>query len=318
MRRLGVARDKEGFWFYVTGILDLHSGSREFEQVRVWIAGADQGRGHEQKSEGMLRLSTLNSSRLSYENKYRTGGHEAKMLFWHVAFALVLLYQGLSASITYIVRVREVQWGTLDMDHLTGIYAICGTVLELATLVMLLQPYDWNDNNQDIKAERSAMPDVDTSNAWVYEGFLALTIHGLLWVVLRLWVFFDFVHKAERAAWSLFIESFSSTGIVVIGLVVVFDLPMMIPTIWEVVWKPLRGGMVWLARRTGIGYYTSGRLFRLLLAAMSLLVSSMIWKHAGDELAAVHGGKTKSWNAAWKEPNPSADTVYGVLLSLWS
>lgn len=324
MRRLRVPRDAEGFWFYVCGILDLHSKHRKFEPRRHFIAHAGGGGSYEQKSEGNWRLSTLNSSRLSYHSKYRTKFDGAKY-FAQLGFTLILLYQGVSACITYIGRCIEIENGILGMDHLTGIYAICGTILELATLVIILQPYDWTDNNIYIERKRWAMPDVDTSNAWVYEGFLAVVVHSLNWISLRSWIFFSTPAQLNTPSQSLqynggklFVDIFSRFGIAVFVLVCIIGVPLMIPTIGEVISRPSRHGMVWLARRTHISYYAGGITFRLTLAAVSLVVALMIWIQAAEELVAVERGQMKSWNAAWEKPNPCAQTVYGAFLSLWA
>ncbi|KAL9617586.1 MAG: hypothetical protein Q9160_007656 [Pyrenula sp. 1 TL-2023] len=319
MSKIKVSMKNEAFWFYTASILDLHSRKRELRNS-VWIAGP--GSGHSQKSEGMWRLSTLNSSRLSYRNKYGAGFNKAKFFGSLVAIVL-LLYQGISASITYIGRLHLVENGTLSMDHLTGIYAICGTLIELAALVIIIQPYDWFDNNDYIKKERDAMPDVDTSNAWVYEGFLAIILHGLIWISLRFRIYFSALRKRatqdhDSTLGSLLIDSFSAAGIATAILIILIGIPLMTPTIWEVIFKPSRNGYVWLSRKIHLNHYRGGVAFRLLLAVVSATVSALIWYHAIQEAINVRDGRTESWNEAWKVPNPSADTFYGVILSLWS
>ncbi|KAF2124880.1 hypothetical protein P153DRAFT_370777 [Dothidotthia symphoricarpi CBS 119687] len=169
------------------------------------------------------------------------------------------------------------------------------------------------------------MPDVDTSNAWVYEGFLALTVHGLLWISLRSWIYISTLRKLGESPkaiaydkFALFMANFSETGITTLVLILVIGVPLMVPTVWEVVSKPNRQGFVWLAKKVKISYYAGGVCFRLLLAVISVVVTAMIWTHAIREVMSVGNGQTQLWNEAWKVPNPSADTIYGVILSLWS
>lgn len=322
MRRLNppVPMHQEGFWFYLGGVLDLHSSSRDFGAHNVWIND------HWQKSEGNWRLSTLNPSRLSFINKYRAGTRrQAKTFSYARTFVvLVCLYQGVSAAITYVVRVRSVENGMLSIDHLTGLYAICGTLVELATLVVIAQPYEWSDDNRFIEREREAMPDVNTSNAWVYEGFLAVMLHGCLCVSYRLSVFISTLNSQKEGApaakrgTDLFFILFPGPGIAVLGMVVVIFLPLMLPTLWEITFRPYRDGLVWLARLFNIGYEAGGRSFRLLLLALSTALTAMVWAVVGEEIMRLQRGKTEPWNQNWRTPNPTSDTIWGVVLSLWS
>ncbi|KAG9187035.1 hypothetical protein G6011_10143 [Alternaria panax] len=311
MSRLGIAMDHEGPWFYIAGVIDLHSASREFDQG-VWIGGPDGG--HAQKSEGNWRLSTLNASRLSRTR--RTDRFDSANIL-RLLGTIFLLYQGGSASMVYVTRLVTIDSSTLSLDHLTGLYAICGTLVGLATLLILLQPYEWADNNRYIEEERGAMPDVDTSNAWVYEGFSAATLHGLLWLSLRAWGYGVAMvkHAKDIEIPISFMDAFTGPGIALLALMAI-GVVFMVPTVGEAMFIPHRNGMIWLARFFNVTYWTAGRVFRLLLASVTATVAGLIWAHAILEVGSVTGGRIRPWNINWKEPNPTADTFFGAILSL--
>jgi hypothetical protein len=313
MSRLGRAMDHEGPWFYIAGAIDMHSAIREF-QPGVWIG--DLNGGHAQKSEGNWRLSTLNASRLNrVRRSHRLGfGNIARVLG-----TIFLLYQGGSALVVYVARLNTIDNSALSLDHLTGLYAICGTLVELATLLLLLQPYEWKDNNIYFEDERSAMPDVDTSNAWVYEGFSAATGHGLLWLSLRAWGYNVMIIEHARDAEKMigFVDVFTGPGVAMLVLMIIGVL-LMVPTVGEVVFRPNRNGIVWLARFFHLGYGTAGQIFRLLLANITAVIAGLIWTHAIREVTSVTSDHVTPWNRNWREPNPTADTFFGVILSLWA
>ncbi|KAI8941912.1 hypothetical protein NX059_000026 [Plenodomus lindquistii] len=162
------------------------------------------------------------------------------------------------------------------------------------------------------------MPDVDTSNAWVYEGFSAATLHGLLWLSLRAWGYnVTLIDQAKDMKRSVaFMSAFTGPGVVVLVLMA-FGVVLMIPTMGEVLFRPNRDGLVWLARFFTLGYGTAGRVFRLSLTVITSVIVGLIWMHAIQEVKAVTGGRTGPWNLNWKQPNPTADTFFGVILSLW-
>lgn len=127
MRKLGVAMNDEGFWYYVSSILDIHSKDREFAPGAVWIGGPSGG--HAQKSEGMWRLATLNPGRLTRNNKYDLDGFRKSPFIGRVFVTVLLLYQGVSASYIYFKRVSSIRNATLSLDHFTGMYAVCGSIM---------------------------------------------------------------------------------------------------------------------------------------------------------------------------------------------
>ena len=312
VRKHAVAMNNEGFWYYVGSILNLHSKQREFASGAVWVGGP--GGGHAQRSEGMWRLATINPSRVSRNNKYQGSDFRKSVFVRRIFGTSALLYQGVSALYIYIKRVSSIGNATLSIDHFTGIYAICGTVLELATLIILAQPYEWTDNNNYIESERLAMPDVDTSNAWVYEGFSSVVIHSLIWTVLRVYTFL----QADSVTLVQLKAVFSGPGIAVIVLGLAIGVPFMTPTIWGVAFRPSREGLVWLNKYFKLGYKIGGQVFRLLLLVVAAAVATLVWLHAIFELLDIKDGRLRPWNVNWNVVNPGTKSFYGVILSVWS
>jgi hypothetical protein len=91
---------------------------------------------------------------------------------------MFLLYQSSSAFVVYVARLNTIDNSPLSLDHLTGLCAICGTLVELATLVLLLQPCKWKDNDIYFEDKRQAMPDVDTSTLGYKKDFPRLQDTG--------------------------------------------------------------------------------------------------------------------------------------------
>jgi putative flippase GtrA len=66
-------------------------------------------------------------------------------------------------------------------------------------------------------------------------------------------------------------------------LMIIGVLPM-VPTVGEVVFRPNRNGIVWLARFLYLGYGTAGQIFRLLLANITAVVAGLIWTYIVSHL----------------------------------
>ena len=185
MRRIYGARQcRDGFLWYLCAILGMHTDSRAFHDPPVFIAG--QGR---EKDQGMLRLNSCESVRLKRRKK---SGHENFSRIFctsRVLWLCLSLYHVVYGLVAYVRRVATLPNATLGIDHLAGTYAINGALVTLANLVLVIQPYEWDDSNHESEEYCEAKSDVDTSNAWVYEGFIALVLQASTWLGMKLWRF---------------------------------------------------------------------------------------------------------------------------------
>lgn len=147
------------------------------------------------------------------------------------------------------------------------------------------------------------MPDIDTSNPWVYEGFLAVMLHGCLFVSRRAYVFASILRDhGEKAAqpthvyFELFFTSFSGpAGIAILVMVAIIFIPLMAPTLWDIIFRSWRDGSVWLAKAFKIGYesyHAGGLSIRLFLALLSMILTIMIVK----ETIRLRDEKMQTWN----------------------
>lgn len=181
-RIYGAARRREGFTWYLCAFLGLHTNSRAFSMgARVFIAGYGL-----EKGQGMLRLHSCEPGRLQRRNKYADEDFSWIDFFGRVLVQSGTLYVTTYGSVRYVTRVATLPNATLAIDHLAGAYSINAALVTLATLVLSIQPYEWDDSNEETDEYRPWKSEVDTSNAWVYEGFLALIMHLVIWLAMKL------------------------------------------------------------------------------------------------------------------------------------
>jgi len=139
-------------------------------------------------------------------------------------------------------------------------------------------------------------------------------MHSLIWILIR----FSTLLQGESVTIVQVKAMFSGLGIPVLILGLVIGVPLMLPTAWEVVFRPSRGGIVWLQRYFKIDYDAGGKAFRLLLLVLAIAVAVLTWLHAVRELFNVKAGRVEPWNKSWSVANPGTKAFYGVILSIWS
>ena len=180
----GAVHRREGFFWYCCGSLGMHTRTREWHDPPAYIANCGP-----ETSQGMLRLHSCQTERLQRSNKFSEEDFSLTPFVFRGLWLCIQLYQVLYASITYLERVVKLPNATLGIDHLAGSYAINGALVTLASLMLHVQPFEWDDSNRQTDAARSEMADVDTSNAWIYEAFLALSLQLTVWTGLKVWRF---------------------------------------------------------------------------------------------------------------------------------
>lgn len=319
MRKLhGPDYSFDGYWFYICAVLGMHTHSRDWKDPPVALPG-----GITEKATGMLRLHTTESNRLLRTNKYYD--EEFKDMPTTLGRLLLqggLLWQGSYASVIYIRRLYLLQNATLNLDHMAGLYAISGTLVTLLTIILHVQPYEWVDKNDSTDEGRKAMPDIDTSNAWVYEGCIALTMQLATWIGLRLWAFSRTLTSSDESwkhdystSWRLFNASFTNISIG-LAVILVIGTGLMFPTTRDI-FQPHRKGHTWVNRVFNISYQRGAVIIRLTLASLALGVSAATWWQASRELQEVRDGNMKPWNANWTMPNPTSSSILDVIWCLY-
>jgi hypothetical protein len=93
---------------------------------------------------------------------------------------------------------------------------------------------------------------------------------GLQWMIIE--------HARDAEKMIGFVDVFTGPGVAMLVLMIIGVL-LMVPTVGEVVFRPNRNGIVWLARFFHLGYGTAGQIFRLLLANITAVVAGLIWTH---------------------------------------
>lgn len=317
MRRLhGRTVAGESFCWYLCAIFGMHTRSRVWSDPEVFIAGIGS-----EKRTGMLRLHNLHTVNLRPVNKYTDGKFDAYSFSGQLGWLVLQLYQVTMGCIRYAKRVMQLPNGTLDVDHLAAMYALNGALVTLATLILHCQPYEWDDPNEYDGRTRIEMSDIDTSNAWVYEGFTALTLQLALWTGLRLWAFGRTISLPGKAwsehfssPWELFAESLSPAGIV-LTVVLVAGIPLLARSIRDL-WIPYRQSLTWLNVKLGLDVRTGGAVIRTALAVMMIAITTAIWHNAFQELREVSDGNVDPWNKDWASPNPGIQSILDVIWCL--
>lgn len=114
--------------------------------------------------------------RLRRAQKSENSGFRWTVYIGRIIVLIVFLYQGISASTIYIRR-RSLDNATLIFDHLTGIYAISGTLVTIATLIIHTQPFEWTVTKRDKNC-----PDFGPSNTCLMEMFVARAVYTTGWL----------------------------------------------------------------------------------------------------------------------------------------
>jgi hypothetical protein len=222
----------------------------------------------------------------------------------------------------YGLRAHRTPNAILNIDHIAGIYAISGTMVVLATLVLHLQPYEWDDKNDDDDPTHR-FSDLDTSSAWVYESFTAMQPQLLTWFCLWMWNFARIVVDEDAPSRTLnqqpkelLMEILSPTGVVA-GVILSIGSVLMVPTIYDLFISD-RGGYTWANCLLRISYFVGAVIARVVLVVMAMIVAGVVWWQAFRELHQVMEGRLQPWNADWAIPNPVINKVLDAVLSLYA
>ena len=186
MRRLNkpAYRHESRLW-NLCAVFGMHTRRRIWHDPPATMAS-----GEPEKIQGMIRLYSCQSERLQNRNRYKEEEFKFIKFFFHLLLLCVQSYQIVYASMAYVKRVIRMPNATLGIDHLAGSYAINGALVILANLILHSQPYEWDEDcNKETREARALLSDVDTSNAWIYESFMALALQLIVWTGLQLWHF---------------------------------------------------------------------------------------------------------------------------------
>lgn len=321
----------DGLWFYICALLGMHTRERVWHDPPVALAS-----GENEKATGMLRIHTIEANRLHRKNKFLDDSdpYHVKWIS-RLFYQLFLLYQISLACTASYHRMQVLDNAALQIDYLGSLYAFSGLITTISTIIIHVQPYEWDDPN-DVEAAvlddtgmvvREAMPDIDTSNAWVFEGFSALSIQLLLWVIWKTLVYLrtingpsDTWRKSYGDWWHLLEANFTSSSIALLAILLVGSI-MMVPTLCDVFVRH-RHGTVWVNRmfeRAGwmLEFYTGGRVIRSVLAGLALIVSALTWWQVARELKLVQQGITHPWNSNWTQPNSPVNAVVDAVCFLY-
>lgn len=256
---------------YILGILGLYPKDWPQKRAETWT------------------LINMALFRLRRAQKSENSGFRWTVYIGRIIVLIVFLYQGISASTIYIRR-RSLDNATLIFDHLTGIYAISGTLVTIATLIIHTQPFEWTVTKRDKNC-----PDFGPSNTCLMEMFVAWAVYTTGWLFYSGRAPFALLMLCAR---SLFI--FRLYGFVFLWMIVA--LHFLIYGIIRVL-----GG----ARASG------RRISPRLMAVFVIVAGSSVWIEATTELRQVEHGSLHHWNAAWDLPNRKT-SFYGTVFSLWS
>ncbi|KAK9415463.1 putative TLC domain-containing protein [Seiridium unicorne] len=326
--RRQIYNPNDGVFFYICAVLGMHTRSRNWHHPAVALAS-----GETEKATGMLRINTVEVHRLKRTVKFSDDADQDRITWVaRLGLMLFLLYQITLASMAYYKRLFVLENSALQIDYIGSLYAFSGLLIIISSLIIHIQPYEWDDPNDtgaatldDVGSDiRGAMPDIDTSNGWVYEGFSALTIQLLVWVGWRLWTFLRFLKGSDGSwrithkTWLHLLTASMTPGGIALTFVLVLGGPLMIPTLRDV-FTPYRSnrGMTWLNRKFGLEYYRGGRIIRFVFAMLSLAVTGVTWWQVAQELKMVQNGSTELWNVNWTLPNPPTNAVVDTVCFLY-
>ncbi|KAF6830588.1 hypothetical protein CPLU01_07278 [Colletotrichum plurivorum] len=338
MSRQSRREGEQGRCFLIASVLALHGTYTSDD--------SDQ-----QPWKTLFKLSTVCPSSVFRYKKKKAGSFSRILFISRILLLLLGVYQGIAASIIYGQRITSLDNGTLVLDHLMGIYAICGTVVMMATTFLVLQPYEWTavsagleEGDQDVisyipwhpssygdaevpeENSREVALELQEWRACEYASDQEYTYRPTM-VTATVWMF-DVSYAVVVHSVIFLISLFSILSTVGRKEALVQSLTWLYRLLLLLIPLFLVGTPIFQNTRrrstnldaTAWALENKAQSWKLVVAAIALetVIALGIWILAIVEATLATSSASFTKNKDWKTPNPGARQFHHVFWSIWT